>query len=53
MDLSNLPSKKLIIFFVVSMDILDLHSFVKVAECGLSNTSLFFNRGLSLFMGSF
>jgi len=31
---------------VVSKDILDLHSFVNVAECGLNKTFLFDSRGL-------
>ena len=40
-------------FLVVSIAILDVHSSVNVAECGLNKTLLFFNKGLSKFIGSF
>ena len=35
------------------MPILEVHSFVKVAECGLKITFLFFNKGLFISIGSF
>ena len=40
-------------FLVVSIAILDMHSSVNVAECGLNKTLLFFNKGLSKLIGSF
>ena len=41
------------IFLVVSKDILDLHSLVNVAECGLKRTFLLLSSELFLSTGSF